>query len=344
MKIGLIAPIWYPIPPVGYGGIELVVSLLAEGLVDKGHDVTVFASGDSKTRARLVSSCDVAPCALIGQVYPDLVHALTAYTRAAEFDVIHDHSGIIGPSVGAFSATPVLHTLHGPATAEAKKLYNMLNFGLSFNAISNYQRSQFGDLSFVDTIYNAVDMGQYPFSVEKEDYLLFLGRMNPEKGAHIAVDVANRLGRRLVLVTKMVEPAEIEYFETRVKPLLDSNVEIMGEIDPVTKAGIFSKAACTLFPIQWPEPFGLVMIESMATGTPVVAMRQGAVPEVIADERTGYIVDTVDEMVEAVAKAQTLDPRECRTYVEGRFSQDRMVDDYVAAYKQILEARSNKAA
>lgn len=344
MKIGLVAPIWYPIPPVGYGGIELVVSLLAEGLVDKGHDVTLFASGDSKTRARLVSSCDVAPCDFIGQVYPDLFHALTAYTMAGEFDVIHDHSGVIGPSLGAFCATPVLHTLHGPATAEAKKLYNMLNFGLSFNAISNYQRSQFGDLNFVDTIYNAIDLGQYPFSAEKEDYLLFLGRMNPEKGAHVAVDVANRLGRRLILVTKMVEPAEKEYFEARVKPLLDGNVEIMGEIDQVTKANIFSKAACTLFPIQWPEPFGLVMIESMATGTPVVAMRQGAVPEVIADERTGYIVDTVDEMVEAVAKVETIDPLECRSYVEERFSQDRMVDGYLAAYNQILEDRANKAA
>lgn len=344
MKIGLIAPIWYPIPPVGYGGIELVVSLLAEGLVEKGHDVTVFASGDSKTSARLVSSCEVAPCTLIGQVSPDLFHALTAYTRAEEFDVIHDHSGMIGPALGAFSATPVLHTLHGPATEEAKKLYNMLNFGLYFNAISNYQRSQFGDLNFVDTIYNAVDLDQYPFSAEKEDYLLFLGRMNPEKGAHVAVEVANRLGRRLVMVTKMVEPAEIEYFETRVKPLFNGNVEMMGEIDPVTKANIFSKASCTLFPIQWPEPFGLVMIESMATGTPVVAMRQGAVPEVIENERTGYIVDTVDEMVDAVAMAETLDPRECRSHVEARFSQERMVDGYVAAYSQILDARANKAA
>jgi len=344
MKIALIAPIWYPIPPVGYGGIELVVSLLAEGLVEKGHDVTVFASGDSKTKARLESSCDVAPCALIGQVWPDLMHALTAYTKAGEFDVIHDHSGIIGPSIGAFCATPVLHTLHGPATAEAKKLYGLLNFGLYFNAISNYQRGQFGDLNFVDTIYNAVDLGQYPFSVEKDDYLLFLGRMNPEKGAHVAVEVANRLGRRLILVTKMVEEQEKKYFAEHVKPLLDSNVEILGEIDPVTKAEIFSKAACTLFPIQWPEPFGLVMIESMATGTPVVAMRQGAVPEVIADEKTGYIVDTVDEMVAAVPKAEMLDPRECRTSVESRFSQDRMVDDYVLAYRKLLEAREGKAA
>ena len=344
MKIGLIAPIWYPIPPVGYGGIELVVSLLAEGLVDLGHDVTLFASGDSKTKATLVSSCDVAPCEQIGQVYPDLIHALNAYTRAEEFDIIHDHSGIIGPALGAFSGTPVLHTFHGPATPEAKRLYGMLNFGLSFNAISDYQRDQFGDLNFVGTIYNAIDTSKYAFSADKDDYLLFLGRMNPEKGAHVAVDVANRLGRRLLLVTKMTEPQEIAYFEAKVKPLLDSNVEIMGEISPQRKAELFSRAYCTLFPIQWPEPFGLVMIESMATGTPVVAMGQGAVPEIIDDGVTGYVVNTVDEMVEAVDRIDEISPDACRRVVNERFSQERMVADYVAAYNGVLQARREEAA
>lgn len=344
MKIGLIAPIWYSIPPVGYGGIELVVSILAEGLTERGHDVTVFASGDSKTEAKLVSSCEEAPSSLIGQVYPDLVHALTAYTRAAEFDVIHDHSGTIGPAIGAFSTTPVLHTLHGPATAEAKRLYEMLNFGLYFNSISHYQQSQFGDLNFVRTIYNGIDINQYPFSEKKDDYLLFLGRMNPEKGAHQAVQVANRLGRRLLMVTKMTEPHEKHYFETQVKPLLDSNVEIMGEIDPVLKGEMLSKASCTLFPIQWPEPFGLVMIESMAAGTPVVATRQGAVPEVVADGQTGCIVDTIDEMAEAVERTEALDPWECRNYVKDKFSEDHMVDEYEAAYRQIIEDRIDRAA
>ena len=140
MKIGMIAPVWYPIPPSGYGGIELVVSLLVEGLHERGHDVTLFASGDSKTQAKLVSNCDTAPCLKIGEVYPDLVHVLAAYIRADEFDIIHDHSGMIGPALGAFSRTPVLHTLHGPATPEAKELYEMLNFGLYFNAISEFRR------------------------------------------------------------------------------------------------------------------------------------------------------------------------------------------------------------
>lgn len=344
MKIAQIAPIWYPIPPVGYGGIELVVSLLADGLEEAGHDVTVFASGDSRTGAKLVSSCDIAPCAEIGQVYPDLMHALTAYVHGGDFDIIHDHSGMIGPSIGAFCDRPVLHTLHGPATPEAKRLYGMLNFGLFYNAISDYQRSQFGDLNFVSTIYNAVDIDKYEFSAEKDDYLLFLGRMNPEKGAHLAVELANRLGRRLLLVTKMVEPAEKEYFESRVKPLLNSNIEVMGEIDPATKASLFAKAYCTLFPITWPEPFGLVMIESMAAGTPVAAFRQGAVPEVLDDGRTGFIVDTLDEMAEAVEKAGEIDPMVCRRVAEERFSTQRMVADYLKTYNDILENRRRQAA
>ncbi len=344
MKIGMIAPVWYPIPPPGYGGIELVVNLLVEGLKERGHDVTLFASGDSKTEAKLVSSCDVAPSAEIGQVYPDLLHALTAYVRAGDFDIIHDHSGMIGPALGAFSKTPVLHTLHGPATPEAKKLYGMLNFGIYFNAISEFQRKKFGDLNFVDTIYNAIDLKEYVFREEKEDYLLFLGRMNPEKGAHLAVEIAKRLGRKLLLVTKMVEPAEKQYFETEVKPRLTSNVEIMGEVDPATKAELFAKAYCTLVPIQWPEPFGLVLIESLATGTPVIAMRNGAVPEIVEDGLNGFIVDTIDEMVASVGKVADISPRYCRASVEKRFGTERMLENYEEVYQKILERQGEKAA
>ncbi len=344
MKIGMAAPIWYPIPPVGYGGIEIVVSMLAEGLVEKGHDVTVFASGDSKTKANLVSSYDVAPSLRIGEAYPDLINALTVYEHAREMDIIHDHSGIIGPAIGAFSNVPVLHTLHGPATPEAKELYRRLDFGLYFNAISESQRRWFGDLNFVATIYNAIDLNSSIYSDEKEDWLLFVGRMNPEKGAHLAVEAANRLGRRLVMVTKMAEPAEQHYFEHQVAPLLNSNIEVLGEIGPAEKAELYSKAACTLFPIEWPEPFGLVMIESLAAGTPVVAMRNGAVPEVIDDKETGFIVDSLDEMTEAVGRIDVIDPAACRRAVEERFGAQRMVEEYEKAYTRILEMDVSRAA
>lgn len=342
MKIGLVAPVWYPIPPQGYGGIELVVSLLAEGLVNRGHNVTLFASGDSKTKANLAYCFANAPSEKIGQVYPDLLHAVSAYCRAEEFDLIHDHSGMIGPALGAFSQTPCLHTLHGPATPEARRLYSLLNFGLYYNAISQYQRSQFGQLNFVGTIYNAIDLTLYPFNPKKEDFLLFLGRMNQEKGAHLAVEVANRLNKRLVMVTKMTEPHEKIYFEKWVKPRLTKNIEIIGQIDVKIKADFFARAYCTLFPIQWPEPFGLVMIESMATGTPVVAMGYGAVPEVVADNKTGFITYTVEDMVQAVKKVDRIDPYVCRRYAEERFSQQRMVLDYERAYAKILELEVKK--
>ncbi|MDO8886489.1 glycosyltransferase family 4 protein [Candidatus Oleimmundimicrobium sp.] len=343
MRIAQIAPVWYPIPPTGYGGIELVVSQLTEGLVKQGHDVTLFATGESRTDAKLSYVFDEAPSEKIGQVFPDLYHALHAYERAEEFDIIHDHSGKIGPGLGFFSPTPVLHTLHGPATEDAKTLYKALSKKIYFNAISNYQRECYGDLNFVGTIYNAVDLDAYQYNSKKDGYLLFLGRMSPQKGAHVAVQVANKLNKKLFLVTKITEQHEKKYFEEQVKPFLGKNSEVVGEVDLKTKIDFYRHAECTLFPIQWPEPFGLVMIESMAVGTPVVAIRNGAVPEVIVDKKTGFIVnDSVDEMVEAVKKVGSIDPNDCREHVEKHFSTKRMISDYEKAYEHILELEKSK--
>lgn len=342
MKIGLLAPIWYPIPPRGYGGIELVVSLIADGLVERGHDVTLFASADSETKANLVSSFENAPSEMIGQVYPDLVNALTAYLYAGDFDIINDHSGSIGPSIGAFCDVPVLHTLHGPANKESKRLYEMLSPRIYFNAISDYQRRCFGDINFVSTIYNAIDLRLYSYSKIKGDYLLFIGRMNPEKGAHLAVEVANRLNEKLVMVSKMVEPPEVRYFEERVKPLIRDNTEVIGQVDIATKVNLFKNAKCTLFPIQWPEPFGLVMIESMATGTPVIAFRDGAVSEVVIHGETGFIVNTVEQMAEAVAHVNEIDSMVCRRDVEEKFSVNTMVSGYENTFKEIINKSARK--
>ncbi|HEX21771.1 MAG TPA: glycosyltransferase family 4 protein [Actinobacteria bacterium] len=344
MKIGMIAPIWYPIPPTGYGGIEMIVSLLTEGLINKGHEVTLFAAAESVTKAKLVSSFKTAPSAQIGEVYPDLINAMTAYTYNGDFDIIHDHSGIIGPAIGAFYERPVLHTLHGPATPEAKRFYGLLGNRVYLNAISEYQRESFGNVNIIDTVYNAIDLSKYSFSDEKDDYLLFLGRMNPEKGAHLAVEIANKLGKRLILVAKMVEPAEKRYFKEQVEPLIKDNTEVWGEIDSRTKAELFRNAKCTLFPIQWPEPFGLVMIESLAAGTPVVAMRNGAVPEVVVDGETGFIVDDIDQMIEAVKKVDEIVPKTCRAYVEDHFSTTTMVNHYEATYELVQSLAEKKLA
>ena len=341
MRIGMIAPPWFPLPPQRYGGIEFVVSLLTEGLVARGHDVTLFASGDSETAAQLSYIFAQAPFEQMeGGHHLEVMHSLEAYTRADEFDVIHDHDGLASRAMGALvhriTGKPVVATLHGPADPITQQALSSLRTDLRFIAISDYQRQGFPDLDFVGTIPNAIDVEHMPFSAEKDDYLLFIGRMTADKGAHTAIDVARRLGRRLIMAGKVNEGPEHDYFAAKVEPHLSDKVHFRGEVDHETKVRLYARARCTLFPIQWPEPFGLVMIESLACGTPVIAMRQGSVPEVIEHGRTGFIVDTPDEMVEAFARIDEIDPAECRRAVEERFGSDAFVAAHEAAYAQLV--------
>ena len=342
MRIGMVAPPWFPLPPKGYGGIEFVVHLLTEGLVRRGHDVTLFASGDSETVARLSYVYSRAPSEKIAtHSHIEIIHGLEAYTRAREFDLIHDHDGFASRSMGALVnrmvGTPIVATLHGPADVPTQESLASLRENLRFIAITDYQRQGFPDLHFIATIPNAIDLERHPFSAEKDDYLLFIGRMIADKGAHTAVEVAKRLDNRLILAGKINEEAEREYFATEVEPFLTDRIYFRGEVDGSTKAELYRRARCTLFPIQWPEPFGLVMIESMAAGTPVVAFRHGSVPEVVEHGRSGFIVDTVDEMVDAVNHVDEIDPAECRRAVEERFSIDGFVRAHERAYRTLLD-------
>ena len=341
MRIGMIAPPWFPIPPRNYGGIEFVVSLLTEGLVRRGHDVTLFASGDSRTEARLEYSYLRAPFERMGEDHSiEVVHSLEAYSRAEEFDVIHDHDGFPGRAMGALIrrvlGTPVIATLHGPADPTTQHLLTTLRNDLSFIAISDYQRRGFPDLRFIATIPNAIDVEHLPFSADKEDYFLFIGRMIADKGAHTAIEVARRLNARLILAGKVNELPERAYYTAEIEPHLSERIYFRGEVDHETKAHLYAKARCTLFPIQWPEPFGLVMIESLAAGTPVVAFRHGSVPEVLEHGRTGFIVDTVDEMVEAVRHVGEIDPEECRRAVERRFGSEEFISAHEEAYRRMV--------
>lgn len=341
MKIGMIAPPWFPLPPSGYGGIELVVSVLTEGLVRRGHEVTLFASGDSKTEARLQYVFAEAPFERIEQgAGLEVLHSLAAYTHAGEFDLIHDHDGIASRGMGALvnrlMGTPVVATLHGPADPGSQELLVGMRHSLRFIAISDYQRQGFPDLDFVATIPNAIDLEQYPFAPDKDGCLLFLGRMTADKGAHTAIEVARRLGECLIMAGKVNEGPERQYFNEQIEPHLSDNVHFRGEVDMDVKVELYQHARCTLFPIQWAEPFGLVMIESLATGTPVVAFRRGSVPEVIEHGRTGFVVDTVDEMVEAVKHVGDIDPAECRRAVTERFGTETFVDAHEAAYERML--------
>jgi len=340
VRVAIIAPVWFPVPPSGYGGIEWVVSLLTDGLAEAGHDVTLFASGDSYTKAKLVSVFAEAPSADIGRTTPELRHALGCFERADEFDIVNDHSGPVAAALGGAVETPVVHTVHGPLVGADGELYVSLarvapEVGLI--SVSLNQRKPQPDLPWIATCHNALDLGAYPVHTERGEYLLFLGRMSADKGCHRAVEVAQEAGVPLRIAGKMREPAEREYFEEYVAPHLGGGIEYLGETSHGKKVALLQNARATLFPIEWEEPFGLVMIESMACGTPVIATRWGAVPEVIEHGRSGLIVDDYREMAGALAEADALEPLECRRSAEERFSAERMVQEYVAAYEAVLK-------
>jgi glycosyltransferase involved in cell wall biosynthesis len=343
LRIAILSPAWYAVPPTGYGGIELVVSLLADGLVDAGHEVTLFASGDSLTKADLSYIFERAPSELIGRSLPDLRHALACYSRADEFDIINDHSGMTGALIGGLVETPVVHTVHGPLdTLDAQQAYSGIaevapSVGLI--SISENQRRPMPDLPWMATVPNAIDLSLYPCKPHRGDYLLFLGRFSPDKGAHRAIAVAMELGLPLKMAGKNREQKERQYFAEFVEPHLGhGGIEYFGEVSHGEKVELLQDARATLFPIEWEEPFGLVMIESMACGTPVIATRHGAVPEVIEHGRSGIIVDNYREMSAALEEADALDPIECRDYVEDRFAPERMVGDYERVYRQVVGA------
>jgi glycosyltransferase involved in cell wall biosynthesis len=336
VRIAILSPPWLPVPPTGYGGIEWIVSLLADGLVARGHEVTLFASGDSRTTASLAWVYEHGPSELIGRSLPELRHVLAALERAGEFDVINDHSGPLGAAVGGLVQTPVVHTVHGPLDAEPGEVYEAIGRiapSVGLISLSLNQRRPKPGLNWVANIPNALDLEHYPCKPHKGDYLLFLGRMNHEKGAHRAIAVAMEVGLPLKLAGKVRERRERAYFADFVEPHLSDEIEYLGEVNHGTKVELLQNARVTLFPIEWEEPFGLVMIESMACGTPVIATRHGAVPEVIQDGRGGVIVDTSREFPAALERADGIEPLECRRYVEERFAPKRMVGDYERAYE-----------
>lgn len=336
MRVAVLSPVWFPVPPAGYGGIEWIVSLLADGLVDGGHDVTLFASGDSHTKATLEAVYETAPSEWIGHTFWELRHAVSCLSRAGEFDVISDHTGLLGLALGSLGPTPLAHTVHGPLSGEPGNLYEQIVSMLphaALIAVSDEQRRPKPDLPWVATCPNALDLSVYPFVPERGDYLLFLGRMTADKGAHHAVAVALECGLPLKLAGKCREPLERQYFDQLVRPHLSDTIEYVGEVTHGEKVALLQHARATLFPIEWDEPFGLVMIESMACGTPVIATRYGAVPEVIDDGVTGIVVDSWSEMGAALERADAIDPLVQRRAVEERFSPARMVADYVAAYE-----------
>jgi glycosyltransferase involved in cell wall biosynthesis len=335
MRVALIAPPWFPVPPPKYGGTEAVVSLLAEGLVERGLDVTLFASGDSVTAARLEYVHATERSVDIGQMSAELEHVLACLSRADEFDLIHDHSGLLALTVAASVRTPFVHTAHGPMLGHSGVLYRSalrFNPAASLISLTRAQRRGAPHLPWIANCPNAIEVDRFPFRDGHDGYLAFLGRMSPEKGAGEAIAVARDAGMPLRIAAKCREPAERAYFDAHVGPHLGDGIEYVGELDHQGKAELLRDARALVAPIDWEEPFGLVFAEAAACGTPVVATRRGSVPEVVVEGVTGFACDTRETMVEALGRVDALDPRAIRTHAERRFTPERMVDDYLDAY------------
>lgn len=342
LRIAQVAPLYERVPPVAYGGTERVVAYLTEGLVRRGHQVTLFASGDSLTPARLVAAVErglrLDPTAS-DPLSPHVIELGQVFERAAEFDVIHCHVDFLAFPFGRLVRTPVLHTLHGRLDLPHLKRVFAHFRDVALVSISDAQRRPLDGLRlrWLGTVHHGIPVARYPFAARPGQYLAFLGRIAPEKRPDLAVAVARRAGVPLRIAAK-VDPADREYFHRVVAPLLeDPLVEFLGEIPEEAKPEFLGNALALLFPIDWPEPFGLVMIEAMACGTPVIARPCGSVPEVLVPGVTGFVGDTVDDLVDAVKRIDLIDRQACRQHVEARFTAERMVGAYEALYARLLD-------
>lgn len=339
MKIAQVAPLYESVPPKLYGGTERVVSYLTEELVNQGHDVTLFASGDSVTSATLAPVCERALRLDPTCIDPHARHVVVldeVIERAREFDVIHFHIDYMHyPLVRRFGL-PGLTTLHGRLDIpDLAPLYQRFN-DVPVVSVSDAQRRPIPYANWLGTVYHGIPEDLYQFNERGREYLAFLGRISPEKRVDRAIEIATRVGIPLKIAAK-VDRADRDYFEARIKPLLDHPlVEYVGEIGDADKGAFLGGAAALLFPIDWPEPFGLVMIEAMACGTPVIAFNRGSVPEIIDVGVTGYIVDGIDEAVAAVDRVTDIDRARCRATFEQRFSATRMARDYVKFYTDLV--------
>lgn len=327
-------------PPAGYGGIEWVVQQLCDGLVERGHDVTLYATGDSHTAARLRCIYERQQPERMHQTAFEARHAAFALADQADFEVIHDHTGFCVLAAGQFLATPLVHTVHCAFDDVTIPFYRQFREAAAFVSISDYQRTLAPQgMRWAATVYNAVDVPTWPYRADKQDYLLAFGRVCEAKGFHVAIEVARRTGHRLVMAG-VVQPAYREYFERVVAPELDDQITYLGEVDDTRKRELFAGARGFLFPVLWPEPFGLVMLEALATGTPVVALRDGAVEEVVDHGSTGFVCEDVEDMIAAVGRLHEIDAAVCRSTVEERFSVERMLSCYERVYRSVLSGAS----
>ncbi|HEV8666715.1 MAG TPA: glycosyltransferase family 4 protein [Candidatus Paceibacterota bacterium] len=338
MKIAQVAPIVERVPPRTYGGTERVVHALTEELVKRGHEVTLFASGDSITSAKLES---VYPRSLREAKLPDLYGANTwtmlnlglAYELQDEFDIIHDHMMPLSLPTANIASVPVVGTMHGAFTATNRRLFQTLR-NPHMVSISQAQVFSAPSINHAATIYNGLPMEHYPFSDTNDGYLLYVGRLSLEKGVHHAIEAAEQLDMPLILAAKL-DPIDQAYFKAYIEPRLSSRVQWIGEVNEEERNKLMSKAKCFLHPVTWREPFGLTLIEAAATGCPVVAFNRGSIPEIIKTGVTGYVVEDIDSMIDAVGNIDTINRAACREHALTNFSAKRMADKYEELYKKL---------
>ena len=339
MRIVIIAPPWVSVPPRAYGGTEAVLDTLARGLHQSGHDVLLFATGDSTCPVPTASVLPRAAGIGASGSATELRHVIHAYEAAAGADIVHDHT-LVGPIYAErFDHLPVVTTNHSPFQSEVGDYYRAIGGRTPIIAISGHQASTAVDTPISAVIHHGVDVARFPVGAGRGGYAAFLGRMSPEKGVCAAIRAARRAGVPLRIAAKMSGTAEQLYFDHQVRPLLGGDVEYVGELDATEKLALLGGAICLVNPIAWPEPFGMVMVEALACGTPVVASRMGAAPEIVDHGITGFICSGETALSTAITRSTTIDRTACRRRVIERFSADRMVARHLELYEAVALGR-----
>ena len=338
MRIAQVAPLWIPVPPYTYGGTELVVSWLCDELVRRGHEVTLFATEDSKTQTKLIPVWPKAlwraklktPHAVFSLLYEKLI------SLQDQFDIIHDHCEFYTAPYSKFLKPPIITTLHHPLTEETIILYKKFP-NINFIAISKNQRRLGPGINIVKTIYHGLPIEKYDFNPEPKNYLLWLSKIMPEKGIAQAIDIAKLSGENLI-ISGNIPPEYGDYFDFRIKPLIDGKkIQFVGASDFSKKIELLKNAKAFIFPVKRTEPFGLVVIEAMACGVPVIAFKEGSMPELIEDGKTGFLVNNIEEACQVLKKIKKISRKYCREYVEKNFNLKRMANRYEKLYKKILK-------
>jgi glycosyltransferase involved in cell wall biosynthesis len=334
MKVAILSPVAWRTPPKHYGPWEQVASNVAEGLVKLGVEVTLFATGDSITKGKLDSVIPVGyeEDRTIDAKVVECLHISNLMEKAGKFDLIHNHFDFLPLTYAGLIGTPMITTIHGFSSSRIIPVYKKYDSIAHYISISNADRSS--ELSYLATVYNGIKTEDFTYNVSPQGYLLFLGRIHPHKGTATAIEIARKTKRKLIIAGIVQDQG---YFEEKVKPFLNDDIQFIGSADAIKRNELLGNASALLHPIEFDEPFGLVVAEAMMCGTPVIAFNKGAMPELIKDGETGFLVDNLEEAIDAVSYLSNLDRSYCREWAETNFSREKMALDYLQCYRKIIE-------